>query len=194
MRSRPQISGLVVGFGLLSAVGMGACGGDDPTTARPSEPRSGLSDAQPPSTSASSGDESDAVVPEPDPSTRGTERNSSGWASETRTIQAVRGDYHGPLPPAPHIRVDRVGDEMIVAYRFDRLPSAGAIRPVALLVSARSASEDLPPLTESHRIKDATGQVRQRIGLGDEPFEVLVSALAAKGLRSDIVLAPLPAK
>ena len=86
--------------------------------------------------------------------------------------------------PLPEITATRDGREFVLHYRFAVFPDDPFERPAVLIVSADSAGSRVPPVTLRHRIGGPEGTVRQPLGIGDPPFEILVSVLTVADVRS----------
>jgi hypothetical protein len=96
----------------------------------------------------------------------------------------------GPTP-LPVVSAHRVGDHIVVRYRFRSWPSDARRQPAVLLLSSRSADLDIPPLTEGYRFTRRSGRIRHPVGLGPSPFRLLYSVYSRRGIRSRTASAPV---
>jgi hypothetical protein len=95
-------------------------------------------------------------------------------------------------PTTPEIDAQLTGETVIVRYRYPP-PEDDEEEPWMLLTGIDSAGDKYSPATSRTVLEGKTsGVVRQSLGLGDPPYELLVSTLAANGLRSEIARIPLP--
>jgi hypothetical protein len=97
----------------------------------------------------------------------------------------------GPVP-LPAVSVRRVGDHLLVRYRFRSWPSDPRRHPAALLISSKSAGTRYPPLTQSYRVRQRSGRIRHPVGLGSPPFTLLYSVYSQRGMRSRTATKPVP--
>lgn len=86
--------------------------------------------------------------------------------------------------PLPEITATRDDREFVVHYRFANFPNDPFERPAILIVSADSAGSRVPPVTVRHRIERPEGTIRQPLGIGEPPFEILVSVQTVADVRS----------
>lgn len=100
---------------------------------------------------------------------------SAGGTAATTLIRAI--------PPAPHIRVIRMGHFMHIAYSFSFWPATKQLRPAAIISSVEAVDSSVPRAVLT-KIATRSGTIKQRIGLEKGPYKIIVSALSATGNRS----------
>jgi hypothetical protein len=95
-----------------------------------------------------------------------------------------RSARHAPVtgPAPPELSARRVGSRVVFRYQFDGTPRTWA-EPRYLVTSADASGTRYPPLTKFTRIRQQTGLVRQRVGLGHGPFRFYASVITADGRR-----------
>lgn len=119
--------------------------------------------------------------------------NDGGTQEGAHLDPVPGGEVQGhPQPPTPEVEVTKQSKTVVIRFRFPPVRD-GEAEPWMLLTSIDAAGERISPLTLRTPVtgKDA-GVIRQPLGLGRPPFELLVSTQAANGLRSEIVSLPLP--
>ena len=120
----------------------------------------------------------------------GITQYASGKNSPT-PLQAARKTIESSLatgvavPPSPVVRAVMRGSRIVIHYRFKTWPSAPDRRPLILITSVASADPRMPRLTKQTILKQRTGTIIQRRGLGRRPFRVVYSVLSRKYTRSD---------
>jgi hypothetical protein len=159
---------------LVAALGVGCGGGADEET----------ESATKPTTSAGS----DEGRP---PAAQSDEKAPAG--EEVHADPLRGGKVQGyTQPTTPEIDAHLMGETVVVRYRYPP-PKGDEEAPWMLLTGIDSAGEKYSPATSRTILEGRTsGVVHQRLGLGDPPYELLVSTLAANGLRSEIARIPLP--
>jgi len=143
------------------------------------------------------GDDETGATTSPATSDSGTPAAQPGKeapaADEVHADPKPGGEVQGyTQPTTPEFDARRTGKTVVIRYRFP--PAEGdEEEPWMLVTGIDPAGEDTSPLTLRTLLEGKTsGVIRQPLGIGDPPYELLVSAQAANGLRSQIVRIPLP--
>jgi hypothetical protein len=139
--------------------------------------------------------DSATTTPETGDSSPSAARSENGTPArdEVHADPLAGGEVQGyTQPTTPEVDAQLTGETVVVRYRYP--PSEGdEEEPWMLLTGIDSAGDKYPPATTRTMLEGKTsGVVHQRLGLGDPPYELLVSTLAANGLRSEIARLPLP--
>jgi hypothetical protein len=88
-----------------------------------------------------------------DAGSSGPKRNARRSAGAPPTDASDGSGFVSLRPPAPIIRASRVGDHAIVRYAVPRRATSAAFRPVALLLTVDSPTDDLGPATYGVNIR-----------------------------------------
>jgi hypothetical protein len=94
-------------------------------------------------------------------------------------------------PTTPEVNAQLTGDTVVIRYRYPP-PEGDEEDPWMLLTSIDPAGDEIPPLSRRTPLEGKTsGVIRQPLGVGDPPYELLVATLAGNGLQSRSARIPL---
>jgi VPS62-like protein len=116
--------------------------------------------------------------------------NAQGFetaASSCTEMPSAPGSTTAPeRPRVPEIEADRVGDNIVVKFRFEQ--SAGAPEPWLLVTTVDGPADGYTPTSKRTLVRSLSGQITQPVGEAQGPLSVLASVRAQNGARSRLVV------
>ena len=111
-----------------------------------------------------------------------------GGATRGRVKKRAKPTPMLPVPPAPDVSIERVGDQAVIKYEFPTPLPPGAARPERLVVSIDTPDDDLPPASHAFTVRTTgAGVVAHPMRLEDKSYVVRTVAYSEEGVQSDVV-------
>jgi len=117
-------------------------------------------------------------------------RQEASYMSAPSSMQGQQASVGEQTPPIPVVHARIKGHHAIIGYTFKSFPT-GQRRPWTLITTIVPGSTRYLPYTVQTRIRQRSGQIVQKLGLGGGPYKLRFASLTKLGARSKVQTVPL---